>query len=484
VTVLAVCLLAAAGAAAAPEPKPAASVRGRIARAVARAAAHPALRQATFAVDVRSLATGKSIYARQAEISLAPASVLKVVTSAAALDAFGPERRFKTTLQSLGRQDPPGQLKGDLFLVGGGDPSLSRELQTRPEFGVLDLMAESLATAGVRRIEGRVVACDGLFSSERRGHGWGWEDLVWWYGAEVSALTFADGAANLKLKPAAAPGPLLEIERHPPSDYYRVDSTATTCAAGVEPELKMDRALGGNTITIRGCVPAGTPPLERFIALEDPALYAATVFGEALRARGIEVGRGVAKEPAPPEGASVLATYEGAPLAEILKDVNKPSHNLRAEMLLRLVGQSVKGTGSAEAGRDAVLAFLTAQGVDTRGWDIDDGSGLSHGNLVTARGLADLLVAMHRHPHAAAFRDSLPVAGVDGTLKHRFGRSRARGRLYAKTGTLRHICGLAGYAIPPRGEGLAFVILANHVTLPASEAQEVIDLIAAALVGS
>ena len=470
-------------AATAPKARAAPGLRARIEGAIARARRSDGLRHAFWAVDVRSLATGKTLYAREAETSVMPASSLKLATAAAALDAFGPDARFQTTLQAAARPNAAGHLAGDVYLVGSGDPGLSRELAARPDFGAFDVMVDTLQQAGVRRIEGKLLGYDGLFAGERRGSDWTWEDLVWWYGAEVSALTFADGSAHLKVIPGAAPGLPLVIERRPPSAYYRVESRAVTCLLLEPPGLTLSRPLGRNVIELGGCLPAGAPVVERWVAVEDPALYAATVFSEALRARGIELTGGVAMAAALPADLLVIAAYDGAPVAELLKDVNKPSHNLRAEMLLRLLGVKARGQGTAEAGREAVLQFLKTQGIDTAGWDVLDGSGLSRSDLVTARGLVDLLAAMSRHVQAAAFRDSLPVAGTDGTLKRRLAGRRTSGRIQAKTGTLRHTSALAGYASPVRGDGLAFAIVVNHATAPAGEIHDAIDSVAEALFG-
>jgi D-alanyl-D-alanine carboxypeptidase/D-alanyl-D-alanine-endopeptidase (penicillin-binding protein 4) len=427
------------------------AARVRIERAVTRALGSAVLRQALVSVTVRSLESGRVIYTHNGNASVTPASAMKVVTTAAALDAFGPDARFRTTVEAAARPNESGGIAGDLYLVGGGDPSLSHELAARPEFGVFDPLAEALRSAGVRRVDGKLVGCDPYFVGDRRGADWSWEDLVWWYGAEVAGLTFADGAVNLKVSPGPEPGAPLSVERHPASAYYRVESTAMTCGPGATPGVTMNRALGTNVIELSGCLPVGWPPLERWLAVEDPVLYATTVMAEALKARGIDVVGGVARCTAPPAGLAVLATYEGEKVAEILKDVNKPSHNVRAEMLLRLLGQKVKGEGSAKAGSEAVVEFLKAQDVDVDGWEVQDGSGLSRTDLVTTVGLSGLLVAMHRHPHAAAFRASLPVAGLDGTLKSRLSGPRTRGRVQAKTGRMRHSCALVGYAAPRRG---------------------------------
>jgi D-alanyl-D-alanine carboxypeptidase/D-alanyl-D-alanine-endopeptidase (penicillin-binding protein 4) len=472
---------AAAAAAAAPAPKAEVAWRARVERAV-RAFGSGDLRHAIVGVEVRRVATGAVLYRKNADISLTPASTLKLVTTAAALDAYGPDVRFATTVQARTPPSADGFVAGDLYLVGNGDPSLSRELGAHPERGVFDLLAESLREKGVRRVSGRVIGSDAAFAGERRGHDWSWEDLVWWYGAEAAGLTFADGAADLKISAGAAAGEPVRVARHPASDYYRVESQAVTCAPGVEPSFTLDRPLGQNVIKLSGCLAPSTPTLDRFVALEDPVLYAATVFTEALRAQGIEVaGPPAALAAPPPAGLAVLTSYSGAPLAEILKDVNKPSHNLRAEMLLRLVGLKVKGEGSADAGVAALGEFLKAHDVDTSGWDLVDGCGQARADLVTAHGLADLLVAMARHPQAEAYRASLPVAGVDGTLAGRLRGARTAAHLVAKTGTLRHVTALAGYATPVAGEPLAFVILVNHATTPMEEVRAAVDQVAAAI---
>jgi D-alanyl-D-alanine carboxypeptidase/D-alanyl-D-alanine-endopeptidase (penicillin-binding protein 4) len=474
-------LLLAAALAAPVKTAPAPALRTRVERALAQARAHEGLQHALWSIEVRSLSTGRVLYARDADASMMPASAMKLATTAAALDAFGPDARFRTTVQAAGNEGPGGVLSGDLYLVGSGDPSLSRELVIRPEHGMLELLADTLYQAGVRRVEGKIIGADVLFSGDRRGADWTWGDLVWWYGAEVSALTFADGSLNLKITPGAAPGAPLVVERHPATDYVGVISKATTCAPAEPPGLVLTRAFGRNQVELSGCLPPASPTLDRWVAVEDPAAYAAAVFAETLKAKGIEVAGGTASGAAVPSGLRVLASYDGAPMADILKDVNKLSHNLRAEMLLRLVGHKVSGVGTAEAGRDAVLAFLSAQGVDTHGWDMEDGSGLSRSDLVTAHGFVDLLAAMDKHPLAARFRDSLPVAGVDGTLERRLGGARTRGLIQAKTGTLNHTGALAGYAAPAKGERLAFAILVNHAIGSGTDVRQGIDLVTEAL---
>jgi D-alanyl-D-alanine carboxypeptidase/D-alanyl-D-alanine-endopeptidase (penicillin-binding protein 4) len=442
----------------------------------------PALRAAFWGVEVRSLKTAKLLYARNEAKAFRPASTLKLVTTAAALDAFGPEARLRTSLETAARRDGAGRILGDVFLVGRGDPSLGggRHGDGRPLRPFED-MAEALRAAGITRIEGRVVGHEGLFTGERRGNDWGWEDLVWSYGAEVSALSFNDNSVGLSLAPGEQAGDPAVLDAVPASRYYGVASTVTTAPAGARTELRLVRDAGTNQIRLSGVIAIGDAPWKGWVALEDPARFAATVLAEVLEARGVRVLGGVATSSAPlPGGRRELAGHDGPPLSELIKGINKESRNLHAEALLRLLGVRRGGEGSVEEGRRAVSEFLERQGVKTEAWGLEDGSGLSRSSVVTPAGLVQLLAAMDRHPHAAAFRESLPVAGRDGTLATRLKGTQAAGRVLAKTGTLALVNALAGYVTTPSGDRLAFAALANDHVEPVA-ALDALDALAETL---
>jgi D-alanyl-D-alanine carboxypeptidase/D-alanyl-D-alanine-endopeptidase (penicillin-binding protein 4) len=428
----------------------------------------PALAHVFWGVEVRSLKTGQVLYSRNAAKAFRPASTLKLVTTAAALDSFGAEARLRTTVETAGRLDETGRILGDVFLVGRGDPTLGggRYGDGQP-LQPFQQMADALVAAGVKRIEGRVVGHEGLFVGERRGNDWGWEDLVWSYGAEVSALSFNDNAVGLRLSPGEQPTDPAVLELLPPSAYYRVVSTATTAPPGAKTELRLTRDTGTNLIRLSGSIGIGEAPWQGWAALEDPARFAATAFVEVLEARGIRALGGIATSSASlPTGLRELCAHESPTMAELIRGVNKDSRNLDAEALLRLLGARLAGEGSESAGHIAVSEFLRRQGVRTEGWGLEDGSGLSRSNVVTPLGLVDLLAAMDRHPHAAAFRDSLPLAGTDGTLKTRMKGPPARGHVQAKTGSLALVNALAGYVTTSGGERLAFAALANGQIKP------------------
>ncbi len=375
--------------------------KGRLRKAIDRIVERPGLAHAFWGIEVRSLGSGKTLYERNADKAFRPASTLKLVTTAAALDAFGPDARFRTTVETTGRLDGLGRILGDVFLVGGGDPSLSHRFDEEPPTAAFETMADALVAAGVRRIEGRLVGHDGAFAGERRGAGWTWEDLAWGYGAEVSALAFNDNAVHVTLAPGERVGDPAVLDVVPRTGFVSVVSTVVTTAAATEEDLTLGRPAGSNRVLLSGALPLNED-WEGDVAVEDPALFAATIFGEVLETRGIAVMGGVATSSGPRlADARVLVVHDGVPMARLIEEVNTESQNLHAEMLLRLLGLRVGGEGSAERGHEAVAQFLDRLEAPHAGWGLRDGSGLSHTNILTPRGLAALLVAMDRHPHAA-----------------------------------------------------------------------------------
>jgi D-alanyl-D-alanine carboxypeptidase/D-alanyl-D-alanine-endopeptidase (penicillin-binding protein 4) len=462
----------------------------RLGKAIDAIVSRPAFAPAFWGIEVRSLSTGRTLYARNAEKAFRPASNMKLVTTAAALDALGPDARVRTTVETAGRLDGLGRILGDLYLVGRGDPDLSDRFTPGRPTAAFEEMADALVAAGVRRIEGRVVGHEGAFTGERRGTDWSWDDLAWGYGAEVSALSYADNLVKVTLKPAERVGEPAVLHTEPRHGCLALSSSVTTVEAappttgtpdGNDETVSLLREPGSNDVRLSGHLPVGGS-WEGEISVSDPALCAARVFADVLEARGIRVMDGVSTSSAPlPQEARVLASHESPPMAEMVRVVNKESQNLHAEMLLRLVGLKAKGEGSVAKGQEAVAEIAKRLGVPDAGWALADGSGLSGFDLLTPRGLVALLVAMDRHPHAAAFRDSLPIAGVDGTLEERLKGTPAERRVVAKTGSLHLARALAGYVTTMRGERLAFAIVVNNHEGKGREAVAAIDAVAIAL---
>lgn len=371
----------------------------------------------------------------------------------------------------------------------------------------LDLLAEQVEQSGVRAVEGTVVGDDAYFLDEPWGEGWGWDDLQWSYGAPVSALTFNENTDELNVIEHPVGSGHTLAEWAPDVDYFTVDNSMKPAAAGEEGRPGLERRPGLTMVRTWGTVPASG--LHVSMAVEDPAEFTADAFKLALLRRGIKVsgdpesrhkyatGTGDFAEErekpvklAPvvlttiagaPEGRRVLAARISVPVAEDIKVINKTSQNLHAEMLLRLLGKTFGSDGSFEEGTRVVRQFLVDAGIDDNDFFFYDGSGLSAKDKIAPRAFTRLLAYASHQSWGAAWRDTLPVAGVDGTLDNRFKNTPIKGRMWAKTGTLDEVNALSGYVTTASGRVVAFSILVNNHLPGSNDEQQAIDRIAEAI---
>lgn len=443
---------------------------GRIERALLRLGPH-----AVAAVRVLGLPDGRVLYERNPDLSLTPASNMKLFTSAVALAKLGPDYRFTTRV--LARGERRGQtLHGDLILQGGGDPTL--------ETDDLEALADAVRLAGIRRVTGRLLVDDTRYDSRRLGAGWNSGDEPYYYSAQISALSVDRNVVRLDIRPGGAAGEPAHVQVRPVEGYVRIVERPTTGPAGSETRIDVNRERGRNDVRVTGSIALDAPSREGVpVTVEDPARFAGALFRELLARRGVRV-RGEVELGVAPPSATVVGDRLSPPLAEIVALLNKPSDNLIAEMLLKELGFVCRGSGDARSGAEVVVAWLREMGIDTGGVRIHDGSGLSRLNLVTARAVSELLLRAERCPWRDAFVASLPVAGADGTLRSRMQGSAAQGKVVAKTGTLMHVTSLSGYAAAANGRRLVFSILVNNYPGPSTGpagAKRIEDLIAIAL---
>ena len=456
----------------------------RLSRAIDAILTREVFTPAIVAVDIRDLATGRVIYERNAGLNVKPASTMKLFTTAAILEAESGGKSAATTVETAGRLDGLGRVLGDLYLVGRGDPNLSDRFPWRSEKSPFDQLARDLKEAGVTRIEGRLIGYDGLFSNESIPDGWTADDLVWSYGAEVTALSAFDSTVRLKLLPGEREGDPAVTTVEPATGFLRIVNGVKTLPRGAASEVTLTRELGSRDVVLTGGLAVGGEGWSGSVAAPEPTLFATTLLAEALTRQGIVVRDAVATSREPlPQGLRPLASVKGPGIAEQIKVVNKESQNLHAETLLRRLGLHASNEASVAAGVKAREEFLRQMGVRFADTAMYDGSGLSRSDLTSARAEVDLLVAMARHPQAAAFRDSLPIAGVDGTLRRRMKDTPAQGRVFAKTGSLRHVNALAGYVDAASGRRFALSIIVNHHTRPSREVTEAMDAICVLLAG-
>ena len=385
-------------------------------------------RNAHWGVLIVNPRTGDTIYSKNAGKLFMPASNQKIITSAVALALLGPDYSYRTTFAKTG-EVIDSLLDGDLIVIGRGDPTVSDRMRGLATL-VMDTLADSLRAKGIRQVTGVLAHSGNAFPDSTRGYGWEWDDLGEYYGAGVDELTFNEGTAPTTL------GPL--------------------------PDTVRDSLYSG---------PA-----------KDPAKAYLEAFHDALVRKDIVIDGGVADSIAPmPFQLDTLFVYISPPLRSILPVLMKPSQNQVAELVFKTIGLERGGAGTADSAKSVVARQLLAWRAEPDGFRIADGSGLSRHNLITPETIVRVLDAMQRDTAFAVFYNSMPIAGVEGTLKTRMKGTPAEGNVRAKTGSISAARSLSGYVTTANGERLLFSIMANNWTTPSDAILSVIDQIAAAL---
>ncbi|HET6930950.1 MAG TPA: D-alanyl-D-alanine carboxypeptidase/D-alanyl-D-alanine-endopeptidase [Candidatus Acidoferrum sp.] len=441
-------------------------------------------------VDAES---GATLYEKNANDYFLPASNMKLLTTALALDALGPEYRFRTTIETNGTLSRYGKLSGDLILVGRGDPNLSNRkfpFETKEEFDgppekALTELADAVAARGVKKISGDVVGDDSYFPRERYPDGWEIDDMVWEYGAAISAIVVHDNTVTLTLTPGSKPGAPATAVVEPATREFVVKNEVTTIGAKEKPDLRLTREPGGDTVVVTGVMPAGGAPRRLVLAIQEPALHAANLLAQLLKDRGIKIGGKVraVHEPDPREATrTVMAEHLSVPLKDSVKLVNKISQNLHTEVLLRTAARQQGRWATPEDLQKFPEVFYTKAGIPEGDVVQTDGSGLSRHDLVTPRAFVALLEYAQKQAWFPAFLASLPVAGADGTLNERMKDPPLAGKIHAKTGSVTHVRALSGYAETPGGRKLIFSFLSNNQGARNHEVHTAIDGVCLAMV--
>lgn len=411
-------------------------------------------------------ATGREIVAVNPEGRFMPASNTKLYTTAAALwaEARGEGPRLDESGATVRLEG------GDVVLTGRGDARLSGAPGCVAN--CLAALADAIA-AKARRVRD-VVGDAALFPDQRWSPGMSWNNIPTSSGTGVAALSLDDNEIAATVTPGeiGAP-PAVAVSR-----FYTVENHART-VPGTGETLAYDRAPGGRALIVTGTIGAAQPPVSWRLGVDDPAYHAAWTLAEMLRARGVGVTGEVRAryrplmpedDPATRRGAPVarppqpapLATLTPPPLGETVSTVNKTSQNLHAELLLRRLGLA-RGSGSIADGQAVVDTMLAEAGISPAQVGLSDGSGMSSYNRIAPRATVKLLQFAARQPWGESFRASLPVGGVDGTLRRRFAGTPLEGKIFAKTGTLNATNALAGWLVAASGRVLTFAIYANDV---------------------
>lgn len=419
------------------------------------------MKNATTSVTVRKASTGEVVYEYYADKAVTPASTMKLLTGAAALETLGENYQFSTSVLTNGKLEK-GILNGNLYLQGKGDPTL---LKTH-----LDNFAATLAKKGIKKVNGNLVGDDTWYDKVRLSAGILAEDEPYYYAAPISALTLSPngdydaGSVIVSARPSKN-GRATSVTLTPATGVLQVVNNSKTVPKGYKNTLKITRKVGTNKVIITGNSPLGTSGVKEWISVTDPTAYALDVFKKSLAQKGITftTGSKVARGKTPTY-AKTLTSRKSMKLKDLMIPFMKLSNNTHAEVLAKEMGKVVHNEGSWKAGLLVMKQYALSIGLDVSKWKFEDASGMSYSNKITSRELSELLFLVRSEPWYGAYIRSLPIAGssdrlIGGTLKNRLKTAPARGNITAKTGSLKNIKSLAGYAKTKSGETLIFTVL-------------------------
>jgi D-alanyl-D-alanine carboxypeptidase/D-alanyl-D-alanine-endopeptidase (penicillin-binding protein 4) len=432
----------------------------------------PRFAHAQWGVKVVSLDSGITLFERNADKLMKPASNAKLYTASLALDRLGPDYRIKTSFYAAAKPDADGVIHGDLLVYGRGDPTFSARFNHGDYKKALQPAIDALLAAGIKRLQGDLVGDESYFRGPPFGTDWTWDDLQEYYGAPASALSFQDNVIDLLFEPGKAEGAPCRIVTMPQTAILTFSNRTQTAAKDARGRVRIYRPVGGDVAYVWGRLPLGSNGQADAVSVPKPALWFAAMLKEAL-AQNVVTISGAARqcnwldrEAAPIDLSSLVevASVQSRPLAEIVKQTLKPSENLYAQLLLLQVGARAGATNrdTEQAGLAEMQKFLLDAGINRAAVLLEEGSGLSRGCLVTPSATVGLLIYMNQHRCRDALLDALPVAGVDGTLRNRFKGTPAEGNVRAKTGSLGHVNTLSGFLITAAKEHLVFSIMLNN----------------------
>ena len=443
-----------------------------------RLLATPCLTKGEVGMRVAEVAGGKVLFDSGGEKLLIPASNVKLLLAAAALSALGPTYAFPTEILTDRPLSAAGALRGNVYLKGYGDPVLVSEQ--------LWLMARALKHLGLSEIRQDLIADDGSMLQDPLPYAWNPDEESRAYTAKPGALSLNFNTVQVTVDPARETGAPPRVQIDPDSAHLAIDNQAITARPGTGRPLRV-RVLPSDhreILQVRGAVSLGAARVSLYRSVEQPALYTARVFAQLLHEAGIAL-QGVVRRGTAPPGAELLYTHRSKPLALILQDMNKWSNNFIAEQLLRTLGSERYGRpGTRDKGVGAVQEYLAGIGIGADAYQLEDGSGLSRGNRLSAAELVAVLeAAVNDSPWQAEYMASLGLLGLDGVVERGFAASPARGLLRVKTGFLDGVRAFSGYGRAPDGKLLAFSLLWNGSACSAGEWEGVQANFAALLAG-
>ncbi len=436
---------------------------------------------AGISITVKESGSGKLIAAHNPQLNLTPASTLKILTTATALEMFGPGFCFETTAAVSGKINTDGVLSGDMYIVGGGDPTLGAQYSGKSQTAFFEMILSELRRKGVKEIRGAVIGDESLYNTEIVPYKTPWEDMGNYYAAGVSALNFADNSYKLTFRTGSAGGKTQIIGLEPAvpgltfQNYLVAKSNDKDSAYLYGMPYCKERY-------IYGTVPAGRQSFSIKGDVPDPALFTVEMLVKFLESRGVTVTRGATtsrllqqKGDYRRPSLDVLCKIKSDSLSAIIQVTNKRSYNFYAEALMRLIASRFSTGASLQGGIAAIKRFWSDRGVKAADVLIYDGSGLTPANRVNSAFMVDVLQYMEtRSRFRESFLNSLAVAGVDGTLKSFLANTSLQGKVKAKSGSFEGVLTYCGI-VDKNGQKYTFCIMVNAFTCPASDVKKAIE---------
>lgn len=415
-----------------------------------------------WGILIQPLSSTTTLYSRDSQKYFIPASNVKLLTTAAALQKLGANFKIKTSVYS-------GE-NGNLYIAGRGDPSITATK--------LKSLAAQLKQRGITQVN-QLIGDDSYFQGNAVNPNWEWEDAQAGYGAPINSLIFNQNAIELILSPQAIGQPLKVTFAEPkPINQWQIENKSVTVGQNESEFVEVGRDFSLPILRVSGQLKAGAESESAYVAVVNPAQNFLQHFQQSLAAEGIAVKQALV---ASSSGnlTQELAQVESPLLSELVAETNRESNNVYAEVLLRLLAKftgilPVSQEDSSEVGLKELKTTLTQLGVNPNSYILADGSGLSRHNLISPEALVQTLKLMAASPAASVYRQSLAVAGESGTLKNRFPTAN-RVILQAKTGTLSGVSALSGYLEVPNYEPLVFSIIVNQSDLSAPKVRSAID---------
>ena len=444
----------------------------------------PDISNAFVGISVLNLESSEFFYRKNDYKNFIPASLIKMLTSSAALNYLGEDFRFNTKLYLNGYLAENGEFNGDIIVRGGGDPTLSKNFYKEP-LDVLNQFANALDSLGIKSINGNIIGDDNYFDDEYYAPGWAWDDFMYPFSAQINALSIYENKIDIIVKPNQILNQIAEYRLEPNTKYVQVINNVQTLSPKAISDVVVYKEIFSNFVQMSGGIirdSLGKEEVQSSVAVDNPTLYFLHLLKDCIDKHNIKV-RGVLldiddyRETITYSDLHLISTIYSPPLKSIIPVMNKQSNNLIAESILKTVAKEVTGKGAFQTGTELLAKFASKSGISAEKISLYDGSGLSRMTVISPKNFVTLLSYMYRNEDKDIFINSLAIPGESGTLKRRLTKSVAQKQLWAKSGSMNGINNLSGYIKTKDNEMLAFAIMIMNDTVPQTISSNIIDLI-------